>query len=142
MGLRVSPKHGLNPSIETCFLCGQPKGVALFGVVHPSTKEAFKKAGNPFSETGEAPREVCLDMEPCSKCQEHMSKGIIMISVREPRNKEEEKNPYRTGGWVVVKEEAVKRFITPLSVLKTILKKRVAFVPDEAWDMIGLPRGQ
>jgi hypothetical protein len=65
---------------------------------------------------------------------------VILISVRETTDPEEQKNPYRTGGWVVVKEEAVERIFDPASA-KAVLKRRMAFVTDETWDQLGIPRG-
>ena len=50
-------------------------------------------------------------------------------------------NPYRTGGWVVLTEDAVRRAITG-DVQEYILRVRWAFVPDEVWDVLGLPRGE
>jgi hypothetical protein len=84
---------------------------------------------------------MVIDKEPCSKCKELMEKGIILISV-DSKESPDNDNPYRTGGWIVVKEEAVRRIgIKPVELEADILKRRVAFVPDDAWDMPGLPRG-
>jgi hypothetical protein len=50
-------------------------------------------------------------------------------------------NPYRTGGWCVVKEDAVKRFVQPPELLADILRHRWSFIDDATWELIGLPRG-
>ena len=141
-GILLDAKHGLNPGLEQCFICGEAKGVVLWGRIKTSTREALHKGGIPASNSGEAPRMMCLDKEPCPKCQEHMKQGVILISVRDPKSKEEEDNPYRTGGWVVVKEELIRRLVSPPELVEQILKKRMTFVPDEDWDMLGLPRGK
>jgi hypothetical protein len=120
--IRLSQKHGVNPSLMTCFVCGEAKSIALLGQLKGDT---------------EAPHQACYDKEPCDKCKEYMKQGIILISVRDG---EENQNPYRTGGWAVIKDEAVKRIIQPPELVDNVLKKRMAFVPDSAWDMIGLPR--
>jgi len=124
--LYLSPTHGVNPSVMKCFFCLEDKGVALLGRL---------------KEDKEAPREGVYDFEPCEKCAGYMKQGIILISVDEKKSASDFKNPYRTGGWVVVKEEAVRRFIKSEEILQDILSKRVAFLPDEVWDAIGLPRG-
>lgn len=31
MGLTLSKKYGVNPSVETCAICGNEMGVLLFG---------------------------------------------------------------------------------------------------------------
>lgn len=122
--VRIHPEHGVNPSIFTCFICGKDMGVVLLGA-------AYK---------GRAPVHIgVLDDRPCPECKGWMAKGIILISVRDGEEARDPKNPYRTGGWVVVKEEAARRMFTG-AVLDFVLKKRVAFVPDSVWDAIGLPR--
>jgi hypothetical protein len=127
MGLRLSEQHGVNPSVEQCFVCMKDVGVVLFGQMKGDA---------------EAPRKVCLgpDSEPCDECKGHMEMGIILISVDESKTTDE-KNPWRSGGWVVVKEDMIRRMFNPPELVEQVLKKRVAFMPDEAWDMIGLPRG-
>jgi len=115
--IRISEKFGVNPSLMQCFVCLEPKGVVLFGKL---------------KEDVEAPRQVCLDREPCDKCKEYMKQGIILISIRDG---ESGNDPYRTGGWVVVKEEALQKVITD----PALLEKRIMFVPDTAWKMLGLP---
>ena len=64
--IRLSQKHGVNPSLDTCFFCGEPKGIALFG----------KLKGD-----AEAPRSVLLNYEPCEKCKAVMAQGTTVISV-------------------------------------------------------------
>lgn len=124
--ITLSPKHALNPSMLICFLCQKDMGVALCGRL-PGDKEA--------------PREMCLPgSDPCDACQELMKAGVIMISVDEERSKDSPQNPYRTGGWVAVRDEAVKRLIHTPEMVERILKQRVAFVPDNVWDALGLPR--
>lgn len=119
----LSKKYGVNPSLMTCFYCGEDSGIALFGHL-PNDAEAPFRAG-------------VIDNVPCSKCKEYMKQGIILISVR---NGESGKNPYRTGGWLVLKEEALSQMgIQPQELLDSILKRRVAFIPDDTWAMLGLP---
>ncbi len=48
-------------------------------------------------------------------------------------------NPSRTGGWVVLKDEAIERALDA-EIASKILARRMAFVPDKAWDALGLPR--
>src|SRR5882724_2104754 len=58
---------------------------------------------------------VC-SMSPCSKCAGYMKQGVILITIDEGKsapdwNKAQMPNPYRTGGFFVVKDEAVKRML-------------------------------
>jgi hypothetical protein len=117
MSIRISEKHGVNPTIPICFYCGNDKNqIVLMGRL-PNDKEA--------------PKNTCFDKEPCDKCKEYMKQGVILVSVK---NGSDRKNPYRTGGWVVVKEDFVKR------VFGENMTSRFAFLEDEAWDKLGLPR--
>lgn len=138
----LDPKHGVNPGLEQCFYCLEDKGVILWGHIKTSAREALHKAGVPASNDGAAPRKCCLSYEPCPKCAELMEKGVILISAREPAPGEDPKNPYRTGGWVVVKDDFIRRAFQPPEVVENILKRRMSFVLDEVWDAIGLPRGK
>jgi len=115
--IRLHKKYGVNPTIPKCYVCGEDKNeLALLGA-------AYKE---------EAPIHMCIDKTPCDKCLEYTKQGIIMISVRDGESGD---NPYRTGGWVVVKEDAALRLIP-----KEKLEKRILFVEDKVWDKIGLPR--
>ena len=120
----LSQKHGVNPTLPVCFFCLRETGeVALLG----------RLPGD-----AEAPRHAVLDHQPCNECKKWMEKGIILISVSNSTQSGD--NPERTGGWCVVKDEALRDIIQTPEVLIDILKKRFAFVPDEVWDAMGLPR--
>ena len=126
-GIRLSEKHGVNPAIPLCFFCLKPKNEILL----PG------KMRNDM----EAPRNAVWDMRPCDECKGYMEKGIILISIDESKSADHE-NPYRSGGWCVVKEELVKRALGGSKELaEQTLRVRVAFITDEVWDKIGLPRG-
>ena len=93
-GIRLSEKHGVNPAIPLCFFCLKPKNEILL--------PGKMKNGM------EAPRNAVWDTRPCDECKGYMEKGIILISVDESKSTDH-KNPYRSGGWCVVKEELVKQ---------------------------------
>lgn len=142
----LSQAHGVNPAMECCFFCNEPRGVALLGKFtrHKAEKMFGKELaatlpGN--SEDVEAPRNVVVDRAPCESCRGHMEAGIILISVDEKKTADKN-NPYRTGGWCVIKDETIRRVVHPAELRDTILKARMAFVPDEDWEMLGLPRGE
>jgi len=145
--IRVSRNFGVNPSIVTCFFCQQPKNeVALLG--HMSAARATKMLGpditnqlHGYEDDVEAPHNITLDREPCDKCKEYMKKGVLLISVDEQHSPDRD-NPYRTGGWVVVTEDFIKRVCKSEELIASLLKTRVGFMPDEVWDHLGLPRGE
>lgn len=117
-GITLHKKHGLCPVIPVCYLCG-------------ASKNEIALLGNAWRGDDEPPRNLCLDKEPCDNCKALMDRGILLISVKPGT----ERNPYRTGAICVIKEEAAKRIFGD-----AIGKSRAAFVDDEAWDKIGLPR--
>jgi len=123
MSIKISPKHGLNPSVVKCYFCGGGHSVVLFGRLKGDV---------------EAPREVCVDRVPCDECEALMRQGVLLISVRDG---EQGEDPYRTGGWCVVKDDAL-CFVSDDEVRASILRKRAAFIPDQVWDLVGLPRGE
>jgi len=120
----LSERHGVNPAVEQCFVCMKDVGVALFGRLRGDRR---------------APHRVCLSAEPCDECKRFMEMGIILISVDEKKTNDPN-NPWRTGGWAVVREGVVKRMVRPKELADQIIAKRMAFVPDDAWDKLGLPR--
>lgn len=132
--IKLSKKYGVNPGIPVCFLCNEPKNeVVLFGHIKK------KNAWGAIPGTDEpAPHNMVLNKEPCDTCRGYMDQGIILISVRDGESGD---NPYRTGGWVVVREEAVERFMEPGDLLDRTKEGRVAFLEDKVWDYLGLPRG-
>jgi len=142
MGVRLDEKHGLNPSVTLCFFCQEEVGLVLLGKLTSATKKSFEEAGIHCGPDGEAPRKITMDKVPCDKCKQYMEVGIILISCSMEKSKSDMQNPYRTGGWVVVKEEYVKRvFGNSEETLNAVLGQRVAFIDDADWDAVGLPRG-
>ncbi len=121
-GINLSPKHGVNPAIPICYVCLKPKNEIIL-------------AGR-LKDDAEAPHAAVWDYQPCATCEAFMTPGIILISVKPG---ESGNNPYRTGGWAVVKEEAVRRMLTHPPLVEDICKRRMAFMPDDVWNALGLP---
>ena len=103
-GIKLSPKHGVNPTIPLCFWCGQEKNaIALMGHIGDGRK----------GEDIEAPRNMVLDYNPCDKCVERMNLGVTRVEVVDipPQENMPEfvEGHYPTGRWGVIKPDAVKR---------------------------------
>lgn len=125
--IRLHPRYGVNPMIPRCFFCGAQKNeIVLLGAAC----------------LGEAPMTGHLagDLEPCDDCGEVMKHGVILISCRTDTPDDQKDNPVRTGGWVAVSDDAVRRWFGESA--EHLLKSRVGFLADDAWDKIGLPRGE
>ena len=122
--LILSKQHGLNPSLEVCYVCGKDVGVILFGALKGDI---------------EAPRRACVNKAPCDECKKWMEQGVICISV-DPIKSTDKDDPWRSGGWVVLKDEALKNILGHNEeLLADVLERRVVFIDDEAWDSIGFP---
>lgn len=127
-GITLSPKHGVNPSLGLCFYCQKAKEVMLMGHLPADA---------------EAPRQAVFNMEPCDECAGLMKRGVILISIDPALSEDDQTNPYRTGGWCVVRADTVERWRSHINgdVVNHMLEKRFAFMEDQVWDIIGLPRG-
>ena len=124
MGIRLSPQYGLNPAIPLCFFCGEEKNQIIL-------------AGRLQGDV-EAPKKKAWDYEPCEKCAEYMKQGVILVEVQDAKVGEDA--PCRTGAFVVITEEGIRRMIKSPAFADEILAKRFAYVPTEAWTALGLPR--
>jgi hypothetical protein len=107
--IKISPKHGLNPTMPICFFCGKPTGeIVLFGRI----KE--KRNGRAVANSDiKAPCCMVLNYEPCDTCKSTMSKGITIIEVMDssmaPECSEIISGAVPTGKWSVITESSFKQ---------------------------------
>lgn len=83
-----------------------------------------------------------VDMDPCPKCNKLMQQGIILITIDPSKSdpgweKKPIPNPYRTGGFFVIKQDALKKFL-PGSLFEYAVKSRWIFIEHTAAEQIGL----
>ena len=109
MSIKLSKKHGLNPTMNVCFYCGETKELLLLGRL---------------KNDEEAPRTVCTDLEPCDNCKEKFQEGILLIEVFSKTDTD------TTGNYWLVSSEAVNS--------KEILTKGKAFITIEDAKELGL----
>lgn len=98
-GIKISPKHGLNPTIPVCFWCGKQKNeIALIGRMKGDI---------------EAPKNMVLDYVPCEECQNHMAMGVAVLEASDHPNTEGQppmqNGVYPTSRFVVVTTECADR---------------------------------
>lgn len=75
MNIKVSNKHGLNPSINHCFICNKDINIALFGYIKGDK---------------EAPKHCCTG-DLCDDCKEKLKTHVAIIEMKSKTN------PERTG---------------------------------------------
>jgi hypothetical protein len=109
--IRLSPKHGVNPSVSCCHACGNEYGVILFGALKGDA---------------EAPRNVALGL--CENCEKVVrTGGVILIECRDGSKE----SPYRTGRlWGITGEAFSRVFAVPYSP--------VCFIDESTAKAIGL----
>lgn len=114
-GITLSKEYGVNPSVETCTICGKEMSVVLFGTSYKGEN------GKP----AEAPHKVCLG-NICGDCKRVIEDdGIFFIEVRDG---ESGNNPYRTGRIIAVKESAIKNILKGYS--------KVNYVEHSVWEKL------
>ena len=117
MGIKVSEKYGINPSVDTCFICGKETNVVLLGTSYKDEN----------GKTAEAPRKVCTG-QLCDDCQKVIDEGgIFFIAIKDG---ESGNNPYRTGQIGALKEEAVQRMFPDFSY------KKINYMEESAYKQI------
>lgn len=114
----------LGIAIPRCYFCGKDKNEIIMNTI--LTPTAAKNTNKMHGKV--------IDKEPCDECKKFMDMGIILISTKD--NDQE----YRTGGFVVVKEEAVEKMPIPDDIKEHALKARALFLADSVWTAFGLPR--
>lgn len=114
----------LGVALTKCFICGEDDRIIINRRL---TKHYADKVKEMHGKT--------IDYKPCNKCIEHMKMGIIVISVDEAKSNGDMSNPYRTGGWWVVKEDFIKKLLEDPS---KVLEKRMMFIEHEIAEKIGM----
>lgn len=117
-GIRLSNKHGVNPSVGLCYFCGKAKDVLLFGRMQ---------------DDAEAPHECIHDTEPCDVCKEHMKEGVFFMEARPGEGTD---RPRPTGRLVCLKEKAAGELISNPEIRDRILKSRVCLLEPETFEKV------
>lgn len=125
--IKLSPKHGVNPTIPICAWCGEQKNeVALLGQIGDRRK----------GEDLEAPMHCVLDYNPCDKCAEQWSMGVAVLEAtaqrphpyRPPIQKDKGVDIYPTMRVVVIRAESASQiFGQEMSAGQRILLEDTAF---------------
>lgn len=74
--------------------------------------------------------------QPCESCKEYMKQGVILLTVDESKTTDH-RNPWRTGGFIVVSEDWINRAFDE-EIAKELTAKRVGYIPHSLAVSIGL----
>lgn len=85
--VRLSKEHGVNPSIDHCFICGHELGIIMFGSSYRDENGNHSKA----------PMNICTG-NICDKCKEEIQKGNSFIV--EVTDDSTEKRVIRAGRYI------------------------------------------
>lgn len=115
MNIKLSPKHGLNPTLLACPICFKETGVGLVGRL-PGDAQAPRRS---------------RDRQPCAECTEHMAMGVLLVEATRQGN--DESTTATTGRRWVITPEAAQRMLLLLDP-----GQRVAYIEPEAAQKLGL----
>ena len=123
--IKLSPKHGLNPSISQCFFCGGDKGEIVLAGRMP--KDA------------EAPMRMVVNYEPCETCRQQFAKGILVIGVT--THSPDSRPPiadgyYPSGQYMVMDEDHLIRLVGGKEAALPALASRKCLVNQSVLDEI------
>lgn len=124
--IRLSKKYGFNPSLATCFWCGQEKNeLILYGKIGKGKEDI------------EAPKKSVLDYGPCLECRKLWRLGVAVIEVASDpiceSQKEIQNGIYPTGKWCVMKEEAAERIFG-----ENAIENKILLVDNQIFNTLGL----
>tara|TARA_Y100000310_G_C20681689_1_gene816360 strand:- start:135 stop:515 length:381 start_codon:yes stop_codon:yes gene_type:complete len=119
-------KSNIEVALTKCFFCGEDSEIVINKTL---TSYYAKKVKEMHSKV--------INKKPCNKCQGYMKKGIIVISTDKDKT-EDEDNPYRTGGFWVIKDRAVKEMPMKDELKTSILKTRIMFLEHNLAKDMGL----
>lgn len=116
-GIKLSPQHGVNPSVTVCFFCGKETGIAMLGKLKGDAK---------------APRRIVANYTPCDDCKEKHKQGRVIIEATQTQNglPEIQKGIWPTGRWCMVSKENGQKLFndgvdTPVLLVKNLYRKLV-----------------
>lgn len=156
-GIELHSEKGVNPKLidSTCPVCGvtASSGIALLGrhdykdVCYKCGLNAYggkpkdhtcpKCGSDNWTREPVGDNEHIHEVRVCDTCEGYMKQGIVLISIRD--GDEGKENPYRTGGFAVVKDDAIKRIVNDDKLTDSIIRRRMCMIPTAAWNMMGLP---
>lgn len=137
--IKLSPKHGLNPTIPICFFCGEPRNeVALLGKM-PARKEQVRTSYGTKDVVKdpdpEAPMHSVIDFEPCDECKAKFAQGYTALGVSSvpviQNQPPVQDGRYLTGDYLVLSEQGVRHIFSPEAVETILGSPKHTFLLDQ-----------
>jgi len=121
-------------ALVRCYFCGESDRILL------ATR--YNQKGEPLKDLGPLNNKV-IDMDPCRKCQDWMKQGIILLGIDPEKSdpvweKEKLPNPFRSGAFSVIKDDAFDRIFDGEGVKEFAHKHRFMFVDHKVLVMLGI----
>lgn len=117
--IKLSKKHGANPTVPICFWCDKEKNeIAFLGKLKGDIK---------------APHKMWIpgDYEPCEECKKQWMSGIVLIEAYETPVYDVDQpafhGMYPNGRWTVLTENGVKKLFTQ-ETAELLIKSRMGFM--------------
>lgn len=118
--IRLSERHGVNPMLSQCPLCGGDTNELILLGRLPDDKQAPMRGV------------VSGVSQPCDTCKHYMQQGIMLIVVRDGSDRS---NPYRIGEIHVITEDAASRIFND-----AVLRSRCAFIEETTARQLGIAK--
>lgn len=117
--IKLSSKHGVNPSMDICFYCQEVKQLLLMGRL-------------PYDK--EAPRQVCTSLEPCDACKEKFEteKAVVIVEATQ-----DSKGISPTGRYIGLTEEGARRILNEDFVNDVVSRGRIALIEPSLYNQLG-----
>ena len=112
-------------ALTKCFYCGENSDILMNTIL---TKHIADKVKDCHGKV--------VSMKPCTQCKTYMEMGIILLTYDNEKSKGND--IYRTGGFFVVREEAVTRWYKDKETLDKVLEGRFTFIEHNLAEKMGL----
>jgi hypothetical protein len=118
MQIPLSPKHGVNPSLLVCPVCGKDSGVALCGRL---------------PQDAEAPHRM-LDQSPCPTCEGLLSTNILFHIIADSTPERTPNPPILTSAFVP--EETALAALNSEEIRASVKQSRRCYVHQSTWERL------
>lgn len=125
-------KERQHVALTKCFYCGGSNELLLATRYYRDANGHMQPAKDLAPLNG-----AVVSQRPYQECEGFMKQGLIVISTRDGETGD---NPYRTGGFWVLKDEAIERIFGKAA--EPVLKRRCCFMENSMAKQLGFPNAE